>query len=49
VFGAPVVVESSIPPEAAKLLADFMARKIDATTFALQIADVRAKSTSLSV
>ena len=49
VFGAAVVIQSEFPPEAARLLADFMARKIDASTFALKMADVRASQTSLSV
>ncbi len=49
VFGAPVVVESNIPPEVARLVTDFMAGKVDATTFALKIADVRARTTLPSV
>ncbi len=44
VFEAPMVIQSGIPPEVARLVADFMARKVDATTFALRIADARAKS-----
>jgi hypothetical protein len=47
VFGAPVVVEASIPPDVSRLLADFMSGRVDATVFALRMADLRARSVML--
>jgi hypothetical protein len=44
VFGAPVVVESGIPPEAARLTKDFMDGKISPTELALRMAEVKIKS-----